>query len=140
MTQAIHAPAGRFALGRSVLAVLAGLVFTVVVSTIIDHLLHIIEVYPPWGQAMWETSDNLLALSYRIAIGVMSGYIVAKLAPKAPIAHALVLGAIGTVLTIAGTIAAMSMKLGPLWYPVLLAASLIPTVYLGARLALRSKQ
>lgn len=135
MTQAIHAPAGRFIAGRSVLAVLTGLAFTIVVSTIIDHLLHIAEVYPPWGQAMWETSDNILALSYRIVIGVMSGYIVAKLAPKAPIKHALALGAIGTVLTVAGTFAAMSMNLGPLWYPVLLAVSLIPTVYAGAKLA-----
>lgn len=135
MTQAIHAPAGRFIAGRSVLAVLAGLAFTIVVSTIIDHLLHIVEVYPPWGQGMWETSDNVLALSYRIVIGVMSGYIVAKLAPKAPIKHALTLGAIGTVLTVAGTFAAMSMSLGPLWYPVLLAVSLIPTVYVGAKLA-----
>jgi hypothetical protein len=139
MTQAAHLPTGKFVAGRSVLAVVTGLVFTVVVSTIIDQLFHIVEVYPPWGQPMTETSDNLLALSYRIVIGVMSGYIVVRLAPKAPITHALVLGVIGTALTVAGTIAAMSMNLGPLWYPVLLAVSLIPTVYIGAKLALREK-
>ena len=139
MTQAIRAQAGKSTVGRSILAVLAGLVFTIVVSTLIDQLFHILEVYPPWGQPMMETSDNLLALSYRVVIGVMSGYIVARLAPKAPIKHALVLGAIRTLLTIVGTVAAMSMELGPLWYPVLLAVSLIPTVYAGAKLALPLK-
>ena len=137
--QATNTSSGTSKVGRSVLAVLAGLVFIVIVSTIIDQMFHILDVYPAWGQPMMETSDNLLALSYRILIGVVSGYIVARLAPKAPIAHALVLGAIGTLLTIAGTIAAMSMELGPLWYPVLLAISIVPTVYIGAKLAVRAK-
>lgn len=139
MTQVTNKSSGTSTVGRSVLAVLAGLVFIVVVSTIIDQMFHILDVYPPWGQPMMETSDNLLALSYRILIGVVSGYIVARLAPKAPIAHALALGAIGTLLTLAGTIAAMSMELGPLWYPVLLAISIVPTVYIGAKLAIRAK-
>ena len=47
-------------IGRSILAVLAGLVFIFVLSLGIDQLFHVLGVYPPWGEPMNDTGDNAL--------------------------------------------------------------------------------
>jgi hypothetical protein len=51
----------------SIGAVLAGLLFIFIVTTIVDVVLHATGVFPPWGQPM---SDALfgLATAYRIVI------------------------------------------------------------------------
>src|SRR5882672_667509 len=48
---------------RSTGAVLAGMVAVIALSLGPDQLLHVLEVYPPWGQAMHEPGLNILALS-----------------------------------------------------------------------------
>jgi len=45
--------------------------------------------------------------------------------------HAMILGVIGTVLGLAGAVASSSADLGPAWYTCGLAASPIPTAWLG---------
>jgi hypothetical protein len=116
---------------RSTLAVLAGFIAVVVLSLGTDQLLHVLDVYPPWGQPMFDPGLNLLALSYRIVYTVIGGYITAKLAPRNPMRHALILGAIGTLVGAAGAIATIPMNLGPSWYPILLALSGLPFSWLG---------
>ena len=54
---------------------------------------------------MNEVGDNLLALSYRLVFGALGSYIAARLAPAYPMRHALILGAIGTVLATLGVVA-----------------------------------
>ncbi len=66
---------------RSAGAVLLGFVAVVVLSLGTDQVLHMLEVYPPWGQPMNDTDDNLLALAYRCVYGVVGGYITARFAP-----------------------------------------------------------
>ncbi|MEO8029608.1 MAG: hypothetical protein ABI765_02100 [Gemmatimonadota bacterium] len=124
-------------MGRSTLAIIAGLIFTVVASLGIDELFHALKVYPPHGAPMPEPSLNLLALSYRLVVDTAGCYIAARLAPAQPMKHALILGGIGTVLGIAGVVVAVMMRLDPLWYPILLAASSMPTAWLGGYLFVR---
>ena len=54
---------------KSVWAVVAGVLFILVVTTIVDAILHLTRVYPPMPQPM---TDGLavLATSYRIVISV----------------------------------------------------------------------
>lgn len=59
-----------------------------------------------------------LALAYRSVYGVVGSYIAARFAPHAPMRHALALGAVGLVLSVAGAIAMWDF--GPNWYPVAL--------------------
>ena len=66
-------------MARSVLAVVAGFVVVVVLSLGIDEILHLLKVYPPWGEPMWDPALNALALSYRIVVTVLSGYVTARL-------------------------------------------------------------
>lgn len=87
-------------------------------------------------------ADSLfvLALAYRIIYSIIGGYITARLAPDQPVKHALVLGAIGFVLGLAGTIATWNRgpEFGPKWYPLLIMLTAIPSVLLGGKLV-RSK-
>jgi hypothetical protein len=114
---------------RSTSAVLLGFVAVVVLSLGTDQVLHLLEVYPPWGQAMHDPGLNLLPLAYRLVYGVVGGCIAARFAPHSPIRHALVLGAIGLALSAAGAVAMWDA--GPHWYPISLALTALPTAWLG---------
>ena len=114
---------------RSITAVVAGFVVIAVLSLGTDQLFHSLGVYPPWGQPMHETGLNLLALSYRLVYGILGGYVAARLAPRAPVGHAVALGVIGLVLGGIGAIAAQEM--GPLWFPVLVALTALPCAWVG---------
>jgi len=119
---------------RSVWAILAAFLVVFVLSLGTDQILHMLNVYPPWGQPMWDHRLNALALSYRLVFGTLGGYVTARLAPHSPMRHALIGGTIGFVLSTLGALGAMSMNLGPAWYPITLALSAVPTSWLGARL------
>ena len=119
---------------RSVGAIVAALLANVLLSAAVDQVLHVIGVFPPWGQVTYEPLPFALAFSYRAVFGILSGYIVARLAPRAPMRHAGILGVIGIVLSTAGAIASIVGNLGPAWYAIALVAVALPTARLGARL------
>lgn len=120
---------------RSTVPVLAGFVSVVVLSIGTDQFFHVLDVYPPWGEPMYETRLNLLALSYRILYTVLGGYVTATLAPQAPMHHVVVLGVIGFLAGLAGAVVAISMAdLGPDWYPVAIAVTGFPAVWAGGLL------
>ena len=125
---------------RSTLAVIAGFVAIFVLSLGTDQVLHSLGVYPPWGEPMRQTSLNLLALSYRLVYDTFGCYLTARLAPRNPMRHALVLGGIGFALSSLGAVGGIMQDLGPAWYPILLALSSLPTAWLGGALASRSPQ
>ena len=123
---------------RSARAVVAGLLTVILLSSLVDVVLHATSVFPPWGEVM---SDALfvLATSYRLPIAVLGGYVTARLAPRGPVRHALVLGGIGFALSLAGTLATAGRgpEFGPLWYPLLLVATSVPCAWLGAKIFTR---
>ena len=121
-------------LGRSVAAVVAGLLVNVIPAVAIDAGLSAAGVFPPLGQRM---PDGLLALalSYRFGLALASGAATASLAPRSPRAHALVLGGIGVVLSTVGAI--VGKDLGPAWYPLSLVVISLPCAWSGAWWATR---
>jgi hypothetical protein len=117
---------------RSTAAVFVGFISVAVLSLATDQVLHVLEVYPPWGQPMWDPGLNLLALSYRIVYTILGGYITASLAPHSPMRHVLVVAILGLITGSAGAIVAIRMAdLGPNWYPIALALTGFPCVWLG---------
>jgi hypothetical protein len=119
-------------LPRSAAAVFLGFTSVAVLSLTTDQLLHVLDVYPPWGEPMWDRGLNLLALSYRTIYTVLGGYITAALAPRAPMRHVVVVGILGLIAGTAGAIAAITLAdLGPNWYPIALAVTGFPCVWLG---------
>ena len=124
---------------RSTGAVVAGFVAIVVLSLGTDQVLHALKVYPPWGQPM---AGGLFALAtaYRIVYTVAGGYLTARLAPYAPVLHAVILGLVGLVPGVAGVVVGIAKPdLGPLWYPIVLAVTGLPCAWVGGVLY-RSKQ
>ncbi|MGH9778641.1 MAG: hypothetical protein ACRD5I_09540 [Candidatus Acidiferrales bacterium] len=121
-------------LGRSIGAVLAGFFAIAVLSLGTDQVFHTLQVYPPWDQPMRDSGLLLLALAYRIVYAVAGCYLAARLAPRNPMRHALVLGAIGLVLSTAGAVATIPMDLGPAWYPIALVLTALPCAWLGGAL------
>ncbi|HJT28408.1 MAG TPA: hypothetical protein VJ784_13435 [Pyrinomonadaceae bacterium] len=125
---------------RSVGAVLAGLLVVIIITTATDAIMHATGIFPPWGQPM---SDSLfvLAFAYRIVYGIAGGYITAQLAPDKPVAHAVLLGVVGFVLSLAGAAATWNRgpEFGPKWYPLALIVIAIPTAWLGGKLVSRPR-
>jgi hypothetical protein len=122
---------------RSTAAVFAGFVAVVALSLGTDQVLHVLEVYPPWGEPMREPSLNLLALAYRSVYAVIGSYIAARLALQNPMRHAMILGVVGLVVSTLGAIATIPMDLGPSWYPIALAVTALPCAWFGGALYLR---
>ncbi|MDI1326030.1 MAG: hypothetical protein PSV23_04440 [Brevundimonas sp.] len=132
MTVQDHQPAiGLKRVLKSVLAVLAGFITVAALSTLTDIPLHILGIYPPEGEPMFEPGLNILALSYRIAFTILGGYVTARLAPSNPMTHVLVLGGIGLVMGSLGAMVSMNANLGPDWYPIALVVTAVPAVWLG---------
>ena len=124
-------------IGRSIGAVLAGMLAGIVLTIGTDIVLHAMGVFPPWGQSMVGFDGPLiLATAYRTIYGVAASYIIARLAPDRPMQHALVLGVVGLALSIAGAVATWNAgpELGPRWYPLALVATALPCAWVGARL------
>jgi hypothetical protein len=117
---------------QSIWALLAGILFVIVVTTLVDIVLHATAVFPPLGEPI-DDRLSLIATSYRVIIGIAAGYLTAKLAPSNSMKHAMILGIIGTVLGTLGVVASWGSKLGPAWYPIALAVLAIPQSCIGAR-------
>src|SRR5262245_33746175 len=120
--------------GRSVWAIVAGLLVIFAVSTAVDVVFHATGVFPGWSARMSD-GQFALALGYRTIIAIGGCYLTARLAPRRPLLHALILGGIGVLLSAAGAAATWNRpEMGPHWYPLLLVASSMPCAWIGARI------
>jgi H+/Cl- antiporter ClcA len=118
---------------KSIWAVAAGVLVVVVVTTVVDVVLHVAHVFPPTDQPI-DNSLALLATSYRVVISVAAAWLTARLAPDRPMKHALMLGYVGVVLGLVGLAATWNLGLGPRWYPIALVVLAIPQCWVGGRI------
>jgi hypothetical protein len=103
-------------LGRSILALLAGIVLAIVLSVGTDLGLHAVGLVPAQSER-WPNQLLLLATAYRSIYGMVGAYVIARLAPNRRMGHALVAGALGLVVSTVGAAAAWSSTIGQHWYP-----------------------
>ncbi len=122
-------------IGRSILAVLAGIVVGAALSLGTDALLKAFGVFPKLGNQMSEPLF-LLATAYRIVYGILGSYVIARLAPDRPMQHALIGGVLGLVVSIIGAVVTWNRDLGPHWYPIGLAVTALPCAWVGGKLRL----
>ena len=121
---------------RSIVAFLASFLTVVVLSLGTDLLMHALGLFPGLGKPILDSRLLAIAFGYRLLYGVLGGYVIARLAPFAPLGHAVASGFVGMVLS---TIGAVTMwGLGPNWYPVVLAATALPCAWLGGTLGQNS--
>ena len=118
---------------KSIWAVVAGVLFIIVVTTVVDIALHVLGVFPPVGKPL-DDRLSVVATSYRVVISIGGAWLTARLAPAKPMKHALILGLVGTVLGLVGVVATWNRGLGPRWYPIALAVLAIPQCWVGGKL------
>jgi hypothetical protein len=118
----------------SIGAVVAGSVVGIVLSMGTDALMHASGIFPPNGKPM---SDGLfgLALGYRVVYGLVGSYVIAWVSRERPLRNALIGGAIGFVVSTVGAVVTWNKgpEFGPHWYPLALAATTLPSAWLGAK-------
>ena len=125
---------------RSLGAVVAGLLIIFSLHLGTDAVMHATGIFPPWFQPMaWPLW--VFALAYRSVFSVLGCYITARLAPNNPLKHAMLLGVIGVVLSMAGLVSTWNAgpAFGPKWYPIALVASALPCAWIGGKLGKRQK-
>ena len=120
---------------KSIGAVLAGFIFVLVSHTGTDAILEKIGIFPPPDQGLFITWMLVLALGYRMFFTVVGGAITAALAPQNPMKHVTILAIIGTLGGIGGIFA--GWNLSQHWYPIALAITAYPCVWLGGKLKTR---
>jgi hypothetical protein len=121
---------------KSIGAVLAAFILVGVLHSLTDWVLETSGVFPsPESPAALGTTYLAIAAVYRNIYNVVGGWVVARLAPRAPVGHAIVLGALGTAANIAGGI--IMWRLGAHWYPFILAVLALPSCWLGGWLGAR---
>lgn len=120
---------------KSIIAVLAGFLTVVVLSVVTDAIMEFAGVFPPPEGGLFVTWMLLLAFAYRTIYNVFGGYVTASIAPKNPIRHTIILGGLGAVGGIVGTI--VGWDLSQHWYPIALAIEAVPTCWLGGWLKVK---
>jgi hypothetical protein len=135
------APAARSTWRRSVFAIVAGLVANVILSSATDLLLVAVGVFPPLSEFGRPESFGdgllLLALVYRTVFGVLGCALTARLAPRSPMTHSLVLGSIGFIVGVVGAVATWNAWTS--WYSLAIIATTLPSAWLGARIVQRRR-
>ena len=119
---------------RSILAFLAAIASTFVLSYGTDAILIATNLME--SDALPDSVAIVaLIIAYRTAYNVLGAYILAKLAPARPMLHVMILGVFGVL----GSLSAMAaMPEGGFAYPIILALLVLPSVWVGAKLAERT--
>ena len=125
-------------IGRSILAVLTGIIVGIILSTGTDFGLHAIGLTPS-PKDRWPNHLLALATVYRSIYGIFCSWLIARLAPNRPMAHSIFTGVLGLIVSSLGAIAAWSTTAGQHWYPIALALTALPTAWLGAKLWLMQR-
>jgi hypothetical protein len=126
-------------MGRSILAVVVGIVVGIALTLATDALLHKVGFFPPLGQRT-PSGPLALATAYRILYAILGSYIVALLAPNRSMLHALISGWIGVAANLLGLIATWNQNLGPHWYPIALVVTALPCAWVGGKIRMMQLQ
>lgn len=119
---------------KNIGAVLAGFLTVAILSIATDALLVFLSLFPPQtvgSPYIWWML--LIALIYRGIYTVVGGYVAARLSATKPMRQVIILGTVGTLAALAGTIA--NWNLGAQWYPIALVVISFPCVWFGGTLA-----
>lgn len=120
---------------KSIGACVIGMLVGAVPAIVTDQILETMGILPKENLyvAAWLIWVVLL---YRTVYMVIGCYVIAALAPHHPMRHVIVMGVVGTLLSLMGAIANIQLDLGPDWYGFTLAALALPTAWVGGKLYL----
>lgn len=119
---------------KSVGVILLAFVVNALLSVVTDFLLEAIGILPDPGKGLFETWAIVLVLSYRALYTILAGYLIGRLAPAKPMRHALLLGIIGTIITVLAASSPSFAAKAPVWFGYALAVTTIPCLCLGVKI------
>ncbi|WP_018343716.1 hypothetical protein [Cytophaga aurantiaca] len=123
---------------KSIGAILSGFLLGAILSIGTDFLM---ERSGMMSQEHFKESPLyiiLLVIAYRFVFNVTGCYLTARLAPNKPMKHVIIIGIIGTVLSILGAIAMWEYAI-PLYNISIILISL-PSAWLGGKLFLKTQK
>jgi hypothetical protein len=116
---------------KAIGAILAGMIFVGISHAGTDFVLEKLGIFTQPSEGFHTPWMVVTATIYRCIFTVIGGYITAALAPDPRMRYVLILGIIGLVLSTAGAIVTIPMKIAPTWYPIALAVTALPCTWLG---------
>jgi hypothetical protein len=118
---------------KSIGAIIAGLALGAVLSICTDLVMEKsgLMIRDPFNNN--STVTIAFIVFYRTCFNVLGCFVAGKLAPSRPLRHAMIIGWIGLLLTIAGAIAMWHVP--PHWYPISLILLTLPSAWSGGKLA-----
>ena len=116
---------------KSVWAIVAGALSAIILTIVVDAVLHFSGVYPDKG---FTDATALLATAYRTVFGVVGAFVTARLAPNKPMKHAIIGGVLGALVGAIGVVVRWNSDLGPRWYSIALAVLAVPQAWVGAKI------
>jgi hypothetical protein len=119
---------------KSVWAIIAGFLITVILSVLTDQILLKTGIM----KIPFESNSYIFigfVILYRTVYGLLGSYITASLAPYRPMKHVMIGALIGLLLVTVGTI--IQWDVPPHWYPITLILLVIPTAWIGGKLRTR---
>ena len=124
---------------KSIGAGFAGILVGVILSLMTDTLLQKTGILP--HDNLWVGPWLIIfVLFYRTVYNIIGSYIVARLAPQNPMKHVIIVGILGTIVSIVGAVATRNMDLGPVWYAWTLAALTLPSSWVGGKLYTKNRR
>lgn len=120
-------------MGRSIFAVITGFLAIGALSFGSDALLK--RMMPASFDAAGRTDSVpvlLLIMAYVAVFAIAGCYLTARLAPNRPMRHALILGALGLVFNIVGSISLWDTA--PAWFHIVSLVMVMPYAWIGGKL------
>lgn len=122
----------------SIGAIIAGFTVGAILSVGTDFLLDKLAIMSMENFKQNSVMIICFVILYRFVFNVIGCYLTAKLSPKNPMKHVIIIGIIGTVLSILGSVA-MWDKAGAFYNIAIILISL-PSAWLGGKLYLSNNQ
>lgn len=116
---------------KSFVAVIVGFAAGILLSVTADTLLFVLGVFDSSGIKNASPFILIMILSYRLIFNIISCYLAARFAPDKPMRHALILGAIGFIISLAGAI--LLWNEAPPYYNIVLVLVALPAAWIGGR-------
>lgn len=123
---------------KSIGAILAGFLLGASLSMGLDFLMETSGMMSMEHFKESSLSIILFVIAYRFVSNVIGCYLTAVLAPNKPMKHVIIIGIIGTVLSIAGTIAMWDMAIP--FYNITIILMSLPSAWLGGWLFVKRQK
>ncbi|MBS4063833.1 MAG: hypothetical protein KGZ74_04705 [Chitinophagaceae bacterium] len=116
---------------KSIAAILAGFMLAAILSIGTDILLNSLGIIDMESFKDSSTVIILIVIIYRFIYNVIGCYLTSKLAPDKPMKHALIIGVIGTLFALLGSIVMWDKAVA--WYNISVIIISLPSAWIGAK-------